>query len=52
MASTVKNLTDLSQNSIEDLLNQAEKKLSDDNFSDKEKYLLSYKISTLREISQ
>ena len=52
LTSTVKNLTDLSQNSIEDLLNQAEKKLSDDNSSDKEKYLLSYKINTLKEISR
>ena len=40
------------QNSIEDLLKQAEKKLSESNFSDKEKYLLSYKINTLKEISQ
>ena len=52
LTSTAKDLVELDQNFIEDLLNQSEKKLSDDNFSDKEKYLLSYKISTLREISQ
>ena len=52
LTSTAKDLTKLDQNFIEHLLNQSEKKLSDDNFSDKEKYLLSYKISTLREISQ
>ena len=52
LTSTVRDLTDLNQSSIEDLLNQAESKLSEVNSSDKEKYLLSYKISTLREINQ
>ena len=52
LTSTAKDLKELNQNSIEDLLNQAEKKLSDNNSSDKEKYLLSYKINTLKEISQ
>ena len=52
LTSTVRDLTDLNQSSIEDLLNKAESKLSEVNSSDKEKYLLSYKISTLKEISQ
>ena len=52
LTSTAKDLVELDQNFIEDLLNQSEKKLSDNNFSDKEKYLLTYKISTLKEISQ
>ena len=52
MTSTAKDLTELNQNSIEELLNQAEGKLSDNNFSDKEKYLLAHKISTLKEINQ
>lgn len=52
LTSTAKSLKELNQNSIEDLLKQAEKKLSESNFSDKEKYLLSYKINTLKEISQ
>ena len=52
VTSTAKDLKELNQNSIEDLLNQAEKKLGDNNSSDKEKYLLSYKINTLKEISQ
>ena len=52
LTSTARDLAELNQNSIEDLLNQAEKKLSDNNFSDKEKYLLSYKINTLKEISK
>tara|TARA_B100001093_G_C26409629_1_gene834915 strand:- start:218 stop:607 length:390 start_codon:yes stop_codon:yes gene_type:complete len=52
LTSTARDLTELKQNSIEDLLNQAEKQLSDNNSSDKEKYLLSYKINTLKEINQ
>ena len=52
LTSTARDLKQLNQTSIESLLNQAESKLSDDNSSDKEKYLLSYKISTLEELSQ
>ena len=52
LTSTARDLTDLNQSFIEDLLNQAEDKLKDNNSSDKEKYLLSYKISTLKEINQ
>ena len=52
LTSTIIDLNKLNQNSIKDMLNQAEKKLVDDNSSDKEKYLLSYKINTLKEISQ
>jgi len=51
LTSKVRDLSDLNQSSIEDLLNQAENKLSEVNSSDKEKYLLSYKISTLKEIN-
>ena len=51
LTSKVRDLSDLNQSSIEDLLNQAENKLSEENSSDKEKYLLSYKISTLKEIN-
>ena len=52
LTSTAKDIKDLNQSSVEDLLNQAKNKLSDVNSSDKEKYLLSYKISTLKEINQ
>ena len=52
LTSTARNLTDLNQNSIEDLLSHAKSKLSDDKSSDKEKYILSYMISTLKELSQ
>ena len=51
LTSTAKNLKDLNQNYIKSLLNDAEKKLGENSFSDKEKYLLSHKISTLREIN-
>tara|TARA_X000001036_G_C19921555_1_gene497834 strand:- start:1 stop:390 length:390 start_codon:yes stop_codon:yes gene_type:complete len=52
LTSTAKDLKELNQNSIEDLLHQAEKKLNESKSTDKEKYLLSYKINTLKEISQ
>ena len=52
LTSTVRNLKDLNQDSIRDLLHIAESKLSDNNSSDKEKYISSYKISTLKEISR
>ncbi len=51
LTSTARELSSLDKNSIDDLLYQAEKKLSNEN-TDKERYLLSYKIDTLKEISQ
>jgi F-type H+-transporting ATPase subunit epsilon len=51
LTSTAIDLIELNQAFIEDLLNKAEKKLRDNNSSDKEKYLLSYKINTLKEIN-
>ena len=52
LTSTAQDLKDLNQKSIEDLLNRAERKLSDENSTDKEKYISSYKISTLQELNQ
>ena len=52
LTSKVYNLADLNQSAIKDLLDQAEKKLTENTASDKEKYLLAYKIDTLKEISQ
>ena len=52
LTSTAKDLIDFNQSSIEELLNLAENEINDDNSSDKEKYLSSYKISTLKEINQ
>ena len=51
LTSTARDLAELNQSLIGDLLNQAEEKLKDDDSSDKEKYLLSHKIDTLREIN-
>ena len=52
LTSTARDINELNQGFINNLLSKAEKKLSEDNSSDKEKYLLSYKINTLKEISQ
>ena len=52
LTSTAKDINDLNQGSIQDLLNIADSKVSDNNSSDKEKYISSHKISTLKEISQ
>jgi F-type H+-transporting ATPase subunit epsilon len=52
LSSTARDLTELNQSIIENLLNEAEKKSTNINSDDKEKYFLSYKISTLKEINQ
>lgn len=52
LTSTVRNVKNLDKKNIDNLLEDAEKKLEDKNSSDKEKYILSYKIDTLREINQ
>ena len=49
LTSTAKDINDLNQGSIQDLLNIADSKVSDNNSSDKEKYISSHKISTLKE---
>ena len=52
LSSTAKDLKNIEKNSINDLIEQAEKKLKDSTLSDKEKYVISYKIDTLKEINQ
>jgi F-type H+-transporting ATPase subunit epsilon len=52
LSSTARNLAELSQSFIENLLNLAESQFNNNNLSDKEKYISSYKISILKEISQ
>ena len=52
LSSTIKRLKDLDKNSIDLLIKNSEKQMSNDEISDKEKYLLAYKIDTLREINQ
>ena len=52
LSSTAKDLKNIEKNSINDLIEQAEKKLKDSSLSDKDKYVISYKIDTLKEINQ
>jgi len=41
----------MNKSSIESLIQEAEAKMSDDQISDKEKYKLSYKVNTLKNIN-
>lgn len=52
LTSTVRNLTDFDKKTIDNLLQKAETQLNKNDSSDKDKYLVSYKIATLKEISQ
>jgi len=52
LTSTVKNLKNFDKNLINNLIEETEKKLKDINSSDKDKYIISYKIDTLKEINQ
>ena len=51
LTSTAKNLDNLDKNSLDVIIKNSEKKISKDGLSDKERYLLSYKIDILKEIS-
>ena len=52
LTSTAKDIKNLKKNSLNNLLEDAEKKLKNENSADKEKFILSYKVETLREIIQ
>tara|TARA_B100001063_G_C16664220_1_gene502738 strand:- start:382 stop:777 length:396 start_codon:yes stop_codon:yes gene_type:complete len=52
LTSIIKDLENFEQNIVSKLLGEAEKKLRDDNSTDKEKYIISYKIDTLKQINQ
>ena len=52
LTSTAKELSAIDQSSIQKQITEAEKKISDDSLSDKKKYLLSYKINTLKNINR
>tara|TARA_B100002019_G_C20745813_1_gene346124 strand:+ start:114 stop:503 length:390 start_codon:yes stop_codon:yes gene_type:complete len=52
LTSTVKDLKNFDKNLINNLIEESEKKLKDGNSLDKEKYLISCKIDTLKEINQ
>ena len=52
LTSTAKDLKNFDKNSIENLLENAEKKFKDVNTTDKEKYIISHKIDILKEIKK
>ena len=52
LTSTAKSLDSLDKNSIDIIIKNSQEKIDKGEVSDKEKYLLSYKIDTLREINQ
>ena len=52
LTSTAKDLKNFDKGIIDSLISEAGKKLNDINSTDKEKYLISYKINTLKEINQ
>ena len=51
LTSTAEKLVELDKNKINQILADIEKKLNDDQISDKEKYFLTYKASTLKQLS-
>ena len=51
LTSTARPMSSIDKKSLEDLINDAERKISDSEISDKERYLLSYKIDTLKNIN-
>jgi len=52
LTSTAKELSDLNQNYVNKLISESEVKIKNIEITDKEKYLLSYKIETLKSINQ
>ena len=51
LTSTAKEVSSINKNSIKDQIEEAEKKITQSTITDKEKYLLSYKIDTLKSIN-
>ena len=52
LTSTAVEVTKMNKKFIDSLISDSEKKLDNSEVSDKERYLLSYKLETLRNISQ
>ena len=52
LSSSASDLKNLSKKNIDDLLNDAKKKLQMSELNDKERYISFYKMNTLKEISQ
>ena len=51
LSPTIQNLKNIKSDRINNMLDEAEKKISDDKISDKQKYILNYKIETLKQIN-
>ena len=51
LTSTAKDVNSFDKSSIDNLLKIAEKEINDNNLKDKERYISSYKIDTLKEIN-
>ena len=52
LTSTAKSLDSLDKGLIEEIIKNSQEKMSKNDITDKEKYLLSYKIDTLKEINK
>ena len=52
LTSTAKSLDSLERNLLDTIIKNSQEKISKGEINDKERYLLSYKIDTLREISK
>ena len=52
LTSTAKEVSNIDKESLSTIIGKVEKKLSEDEITDKERYLLSYKLDTLKNISQ
>ena len=52
LTSTAKEVSNIDKESLSAIIGKVEKKLSEDEITDKERYLLSYKLDTLKNISQ
>ena len=51
LSPTIQSLKNIKSDQISHMLNEAEKKILNDKISDKQKYILNYKIETLKQIN-
>ena len=52
LTSTAKEVSNIDKESLSTIIGKVEKKLGEDEITDKERYLLSYKLDTLKNINQ
>ena len=51
LSATAQNLKDMNNKSVIDMIKKAEENLIDNQISDKQKYILNYKVETLKQIN-